>query len=573
MSISLGLVNEYKSFPAGYSQEFDGDLIVLSGVNGSGKSHIADIIKGNNRSNVSDIIDRTLMINGENVSQEYVLLKDFMSSISIGNLSSDSMQFLQNARNAAWNAYTNINPERFSRMSCAGYFTASQKLKERLIRVFTIDKFNNGIPRNEFDRFVGDNDWQPDDLFSANIVSIFRNATIMNFRNPSDDDIEPWGKLNALFLELKFSYRFEDNYYLSDVSLELDRDVRLYSVDSDGKADLSCPRELIDLSSGEKSIISLTFGSLMYAEKRNKIVIFDEYDAVLNPSLTAALFKVVKLFFIDQGIPVVFITHSITSITLAPDYAKFYEVINPPVNGLRVQSVDADSYTEMKVAHKKFYDDKVSYISQIKALEEEEIRLREIINSSNGLEKTIVFCEGKTDEAYLKCAVEVLKIDDRFDIQWVGHECDGKVIFTGQNSLDHLRDSALANPNIYKRKIILLYDCDSSHEKVVSDEIFNTAHNDSLYSLRISRTTNPITKGIENLLPSSCIERVRSSEIKLIKRTTHEEDGQEITNYKVEDKSKVKLQKLICDEKVDSDFEDFRILFVKLNEVIDRKTQ
>ena len=54
-------------------------------------------------------------------------------------------------------------------------------------------------------------------------------------------------------------------------------------------------RDLNDLSHGEKSIISLCFNSIRKIEtEEKKILLLDEFDSVLNPSLIEKLFVVIK---------------------------------------------------------------------------------------------------------------------------------------------------------------------------------------------------------------------------------------------------------------------------------------
>ncbi|MDR1832510.1 MAG: ABC transporter ATP-binding protein, partial [Fusobacteriaceae bacterium] len=59
--ISITLNQDYKSFKNGFHQELEGDLIILSGVNGSGKSQLMNIIYGFQNDSV---INRNILLDG-----------------------------------------------------------------------------------------------------------------------------------------------------------------------------------------------------------------------------------------------------------------------------------------------------------------------------------------------------------------------------------------------------------------------------------------------------------------------------------------------------------------------------
>ena len=106
-------------------------------------------------------------------------------------------------------------------------------------------------------------------------------------------------------------------------------------------------RSLMDLSDGEKAILKLALISLDEEISRDvKIVLFDEYDAPLNPSLTEAFYHVVNEFYIKKGIQVVVATHSPATISLAPDFAQFYEVFPIANDSPKIVHVNQFDYEE-----------------------------------------------------------------------------------------------------------------------------------------------------------------------------------------------------------------------------------
>lgn len=81
-----------------------------------------------------------------------------------------------------------------------------------------------------------------------------------------------------------------------------------------------------DLSSGEKVIMSLVF--LLYNSKLRlefpKLVLMDEPDAHLHPALTKQFFDVIQNVFIgEKGMKVILTTHSPSTVALAPEEALY----------------------------------------------------------------------------------------------------------------------------------------------------------------------------------------------------------------------------------------------------------
>lgn len=80
-----------------------------------------------------------------------------------------------------------------------------------------------------------------------------------------------------------------------------------------------------DLSSGEKIIISFILCLYQSEDKRNiiqypKLLLFDEVDASLHPSMTKMMLKIIKEILVDKlGIKVILTTHSPSTVALAPE--------------------------------------------------------------------------------------------------------------------------------------------------------------------------------------------------------------------------------------------------------------
>jgi predicted ATPase len=291
-------------------------------------------------------------------------------------------------------------------------------------------------------------------------------------------EIAPWTKLNNLFAKLKLEYRFKSNYEIFGV--EITEQPKLFALQSDGTLDENNWRNLFDLSDGEKAIISLCFASLSGSNLTvKKLLLLDEYDAVLNPSLVQIFFTVIKDFFVDKGVLVIMATHSPATISLAPEYAKYYEIFKPNQDGSRILEVSKDDYAELRIANKSFYD----------KIENQSKRIKELEGTIQSDEDVLIITEGKTDWKYILSALryfhskdEFSEIEERFFYKF-GSEDDVANSVCDTEYFNDLSDSKLKNflqSSLDTRKIdsqnisqirIGIFDSDNKDIKVVIDEL------------------------------------------------------------------------------------------------------
>ena len=93
------------------------------------------------------------------------------------------------------------------------------------------------------------------------------------------------------------------------------------------------------LSSGEKILMSLCLASFNQAMGRRqpKLLLLDEIDAVLHPSMIKALIATLKERFVDNGTLVIMATHSVTTVALLED-GEIYRVARKS-SGIEVHPV------------------------------------------------------------------------------------------------------------------------------------------------------------------------------------------------------------------------------------------
>ena len=78
---------------------------------------------------------------------------------------------------------------------------------------------------------------------------------------------------------------------------------------------------LNSLSSGEKILMSLCLAAFNQAmgQGRPKLLLFDELDAVLHPSMISSFIRGLKTQFVDRGTHIMLATHSVTTVSILED--------------------------------------------------------------------------------------------------------------------------------------------------------------------------------------------------------------------------------------------------------------
>ena len=439
--LEIDILKEYKSFKEGTHYSLVGDLIILSGINGSGKSQLLSIIAndtGNrgfnsawgNPANNQKIISRNLLQTDEGAEPttlEEVLLFSFRDNISLGNeFGSFSITCKQDYASAAWDYYCNNivssdnsftstrRKERFENGSLIFQDNGTKHPSWRsiiqlvqLIKEYypgekafhlTQEELNAILPPSFIWRDENDIISQVGNLFylaccerADQQIECSKSTDI--FDNDEWLKTAPWTVLNQLFEDLAFKYRFKADYSYSTPIMEENPQLR----------DNTGIRSLMDLSDGEKAILKLALISLDEEVSHDaKLVLFDEYDAPLNPSLTEAFYHVIEKFYIEKGIQVIITTHSPATISLAPEYAQFYEMFLQEGESPQIVRVDQFDYSELRIANKQFYD----------RIKDQDIRIKELEAQAKEAEGKCLFVEDKYDQIYKISYLKTKGIED-----------------------------------------------------------------------------------------------------------------------------------------------------------------
>ncbi|NQU68711.1 MAG: ATP-binding protein [Candidatus Marinimicrobia bacterium] len=406
--LTIQLNQKYKSFENGFQTRIEGELIILSGVNGAGKSQIINIIKG--QESIADEqqpgrvkrekISSSIKIDNTVITSNYIEYRSFKENINIPEVVKSTSAVANSAVQQAYKLFKQgkLSPEKSP--SFASSCILANKILANAQGIIdpniTEEAFKNKLLIKGFV-------WRNEDQFTDFIGSLFYNHAMSiaegqkkagAIDGPAFDKtslgLAPWTKLNNLFKDLKLDYRFRDDYEI--VRAEISETPNLFSINSAGEIINTEQRTLKDLSDGEKTIISFCFTSLRKIDSEDKkVLLLDEIDAVLNPSLIESLFIVIKKYFIDKGILVIITTHSPATISLAPDYTNYYEVFKKGDLVSRLIQIDRDDYHELQKVNKRFYN----------KIDNQSERIRELEATLDSQENILIITEGKTDWKYL----------------------------------------------------------------------------------------------------------------------------------------------------------------------------
>jgi len=578
--LEILLNQDYKTFKSGFNIIFEGNLVLLSGVNGTGKSQLANIIDKYDDliPDANKAIQSHITLDGEEVLRRDVLKKSFKYYISINEIGNAGYNTRKSGVQQVWQNYSN------NRLNLADPslqdFQRSAKEARQILEAAYAEKFDSGLNLKEVESAiyrVEEFTWQVDDVFSSQIANIFFNhANRIAIGEKAAGRIggrafdsavlgdAPWKTLNSVLSLLRINYGFRDDYSVSDTTGELNHIPVLYARRNDGTIDLESPRKLNDLSDGEKAIISLVFAVTSGVTSSHKrIILLDEFDAVFNPSLVEVFFKVLKKYFIDKGILVFIITHSSATLSLAPEYTQFYEMYKDDDSNMgRVFKTSRENYKELRVANKSYFNKIADQKKRITELVKENKFLNAAKLRFETRNKPTIFCEGKTDSAYLKHAKKTLGYTFDAAIDHIGGNSNG-----GCSRLNNLKDFIQANPGFVTQRIILIYDCDVEKTDK-SDEQFNK-NLASLYVRRIKLIeSNPIQCGIENLFSVETIESLRKNDSSLVEKVVSTREDKNVTTFFIRNNRKVDFQKAICTSAAKKDFKHFDGLLKEISEIV-----
>lgn len=537
------------------------DFVVLTGVNGSGKSHLLDAIDkrhvaiaGMEQAHIVLFNYETFKLDNEPTFNAHQLsaeretawqyhqqqiknnVQNFRTSLganyeplkatckeekkSFWGLTSEPLkQYKQQLKNLFNNQSIKQNPQ------AQGIYSLAKRLP------YSIDEIEHDDFIKRFKPFVFKNDFLPNQLGKIfwDYYVKYRGNQVNEFEN------EKYGK-NYEFLneEEFFSVHGEKPWDLINNILE-EFDTLQYKINSPEGADYFGSFQLklthtakdnleIDfnsLSSGEKILMALV--ASIYKSSSDKhfpdILLLDEVDASLHPSMMKNMLGVIENIFLKQGVKVILVTHSPTTIALAPEESIF------------VMNRSGQNRIE-----KKSKSEALSILTQGFATIDQGLKLFDQVAKSN----MTIITEGK-NTLLIKKALVLSGVDDVEVLAGV----EG---VSGKNQLKTLFD--FLSRTDHSNKVIFVWDCDVSFSLQESNNTYP-------YILPQNVENNIAKKGIENVFPSSLFNN--------FEKTISLSNGTVITEF--DETRKRDFESFILERNSIVDFKNFSSLLTEIERI------
>lgn len=307
------------------------------------------------------------------------------------------------------------------------------------------------------------------------------------------------------------------------------------------------------LSSGQANLFNVFATIIRYAD-RNDIdkshrlydiegtVLIDEIEAQAHSDLQyEVLPKLLKMF---PKVQFILTSHSpLFLLGMETEYGSDgFEIIDMPDG----QAITTERFSEFEKSWRVY--------RETEAYEKD---LSEALRAGT---KPLALLEGETDPIYVQTALELLgrtDLLDALDVEWVGATGPQGGVNTGKDALNHTRNVLEANPDLYNRRVLLLYDCDANKPPVDVGLL-------SVRTIPENQDNDVAQRGIENLLPPTLfsIDRERFY-------TLREKAGNYGEIKKNEEFDKMAFCRWICDERrMVEDFANFSSVVEILDSVL-----
>ncbi len=330
--VRILLQNRYKSLLNNIDITLP-DFTILSGVNGAGKSHLLTALIDNSaRAFDENGIELTLKkyVTATTLvpNDAYQVDKNIIVNLS-NNLYSYIQQFLNN-RQTSQNAYKTIDA-----------YLGSNPQQLRIIKKIAEDAEKDiaDLTQEDVHEHYPIKDGLVSDIFYQEFSNLFKRYADKQENNYYKEylrekkgksirflteekfvkrhGLPPWEIVNRIFEEAKIDYTIND-----PIGNDRDLPFTFKLIHKLNGAEVN----FRDLSSGEKVLMSLTLA--LYNAKHDvdfpKLLLIDEPDAPLHPSMAKQLLNVIQEVFVkEKGVKVIMTTHSPSTIAMASDESLY----------------------------------------------------------------------------------------------------------------------------------------------------------------------------------------------------------------------------------------------------------
>jgi predicted ATPase len=483
----------------------------MTGLNGSGKSHLLEaieqkhvVINGNTNLSIVKFDYESFRLDNEAAYSAFQIETDKQNSwnfyndyirqhiqnikTSIGSsydeisaeCKKEDIPLLSLKKNSTLDGYSNSIDQYFnqphikSNPESRGVYSLIHSLP------FSIDEITEADFKNRYKPFNLKNNFLPQQLGKIiwNYYIKYRQNQINEFENTkygkgypfiSEKEFikkngdKPWDLVNRILK--KFN---SINYQIaSPEGIDVFSNYSLKLIDNN---DSSIQIDFSNLSSGEKVLMALV--ASIYKSSSDgyfpDILLLDEIDATLHPSMMRNMLDVITEEFISRGIKVILVTHSPTTVAFAPEDSIF------------VMNKRGENRIE-----KKNNSEALSILTEGFAIIEDGIRLFDQISREN----VTVITEGKNTRLFKK-AFELYRITNVEVLAGI----EGN---SGKAQLKTLFD--FFTRAAHKKSVVFIWDCDVEYHL--------DAQNNTIPIVIGRNEENKIaTKGIENAFPEELFQ-------------------------------------------------------------------
>ena len=288
------------------------DFVVITGPNGTGKSQLLDLIHNTiiNKENTTERV----AISGKSIKPDEVIF--LKGEWQLQNTSNVNLSTIQQKMDGYYNNFKGSQYAR-NQQGHLKMFYACQEI----VRI--TGKQPPNVSREEFDKYFPEILIEQENQISQKIGEVFYNYRLSEIellaKNKSADEIKkelgekPWIVLREIIKESKLPFDVNDpseSGIRDGFQLKLTHQIIKEEINFN------------DLSSGEKVLIALVFYLYNSQEKKvfPKLLLLDEPDAHLHPSMSQQFLNVIKNVLVDKfGVQVIMTTHSPSTVILAPN--------------------------------------------------------------------------------------------------------------------------------------------------------------------------------------------------------------------------------------------------------------
>lgn len=341
-------------------------------------------------------------------------------------------------------------------------------------------------------------------------------------------ELSPWNFVNNMLREFGLSHS------ISHPIFQAGDFVRSHVISFQAKLFIDGEEiDFDDLSSGEKILCALAI--TVYQDNKSKfpeLLLLDEVDASLHPSMIQNLLNVINNIFIKNNCKVILATHSPTTAALVPEESLF----------------EVQKGKEQQKIRKISKKDAVNLLSEGFITLDKAMRIWEEVFNTN----LTVFSEGKNYEHIAK-ALGVLDYELTKEITLYRHD-------SGSGDSDLCGLFEFFKNTKFDKKVLFVWDCDSINKVRGKDETVNVFK----FCFNKNESNKICHKGIENLYSEDVFT---DDLLKIVKITQNEKTE---TKKEFPDNNKNKFLNKIKQQTSKDIFANFHPLIDKIKELLNQ---